>query len=136
MNRYLDWRARLSASIEARRRSLHVYGGNDCGLFVADCIAAMTGIDIAADFRGRYDSLASAVTMLQAAGYADLCEVLAARLEEIHPSRARAGDVMAFDSSPTGWALGIVNGERVTVLRPDGLGTVLRTQAQRAFRVG
>jgi hypothetical protein len=32
------------------------WGENDCALFVADGILAMTGIDIAADFRGRYSN--------------------------------------------------------------------------------
>jgi hypothetical protein len=135
MTRCTDWRSKLSAIVEERRRLPHVYGENDCLLFVADCVAAMTGLDIAAKLRGRYDSASSGLSLIHASGYSDLCALLGEFLEEIHPSLARAGDVMAFETPETGWALGMVNGERVTVLHPDGLGTLLRTQAQRAFKV-
>lgn len=131
-----DWRPRLFAAIEARRR-VRV---DDCALFVADCIMAMTGHDLAATYRGRYGTLAQGVELLRADGHEDLCAFAAAHLPEVAPAFACAGDVMAFDASAlpgsvTGWALGIVNGERVTVARGDGLGTLGRERAARAFRV-
>lgn len=129
-----DWRARLSNVIEERRR-IPFSEENNCGLFLADCIAAMTGIDLAASLRGKFKNRAEALVLLRQAGYADLPAFLAGHLVEIHPSFARAGDVMAFPSDETGWAGGIVNGERVTVLSPNGLGTVSRDQAMRAFRI-
>jgi hypothetical protein len=133
--RKADWRSRLSAVVEGKRRLALSFGTNDCALFAADCVEAMTGVDLAARFRGRYSSADEAIALLLAEGFTDLCEFVASCLEECAPSLARAGDVMAFQSSETGWALGIVNGERVTVLRHDGLGTVSREIAQRAFRV-
>jgi hypothetical protein len=141
-----DWRARLSAAIEeARRRPMEVHAGDPsrtslvdgshyhCGMFVADCILAMTGGDLAAGYRGM--TLREAYVTLQADGYADLPAFAAAHLEEIHPSRAVAGDVAMFPTEGTGWGAGIVNGERVTVLRLDELGTVSLDSAVRAFRV-
>ena len=35
-----------------------------------------------------------------------------------------------------GFTLGVVNGERIFVLRPDGFGTVDLLAAGRAFRIG
>lgn len=103
---------------------------------MGDCLAAMTGgVDIVAEFRGKFRSLAEAMILLRRAGYADLCVFLASHLEEIPPTMARAGDVMAFKTEPSGWACGVVNGERVTVMGLDGLGTVPRDNAMRAFRV-
>jgi hypothetical protein len=134
MKRLTDWRSKLSATIEAHRRLPFAYGRNDCALFVASCVEAMTGVDLAVLYRGRYTSANEAMQVLRAAGHDDVCALIALQFEEIHPALARAGDVMAFPAERTGWALGIVNGERVTVLREDGLGTLSREQATRAFR--
>jgi hypothetical protein len=145
MKRLPDWRSRLAAATEAHRRD----ASGDCALKVADAIAAMTGVDLAAPYRGRYTTIAEGLALLAADGYDDLCAFAAAHLEEVHPSQARVGDVMAFEvdglvdgavqiAGPPilpAWSLGIVNGERVTVWRGDGLGTMPRDLAKRAFRV-
>lgn len=129
-----DWRLRLSNVIEDQRRTPFTEE-NNCGLFLADCIAAMTGEDLAVNLRGKFKNRAEALVLLRRAGYPDLCAFLAGHLEEIHPSQARLGDVMAFPTDETGWAGGVVNGERVTVLGLAGLGTVSRDDAMRAFRI-
>ena len=134
LRRVRDWRRRLSDVIEERRR-VPFTEENNCALFMADCVAAMTGVDLAADYRGKFKSLAEAIILLRKAGYADLCEFLTQHLDEIPPALARAGDVMAFPTEQTGWAGGIVNGERVTVMSEAGLGTVSRDLAARAFRI-
>ena len=100
-----DWRARLSAVIEVRRR-VPFSDENNCGMFLADCVEAMTGVDLAAPYRGKFSTLAEAIEMLRADGYADLCAYLAAHFEEIHPAFARAGDLVAFVGDVTGWAGG------------------------------
>lgn len=134
--RRVDWRRRLNALLEDRRHA-PATATNNCGFFAADAIEAMTGVDLAMPFRGQsYETLAEAVAALQSQGFVDICAFAAAHLKECHPSRARTGDLMAFPSEQTGWALGIVNGERVTVMTERGLGTVSRMEGQRAFRVG
>lgn len=135
MKRVKDWRDRLAKLIEARRRTPFSEQYN-CAMFLADCVMEMTGEDLAAPYRDRFSTLAEGIALLQADGYADLCDFMKTNLEEIHPMMARAGDVMVFTSDLTGWAGGIVNGERVTVLTPRGLGNVSRDDAMRAFRVG
>lgn len=134
LKRVRDWRSRLSDVIEERRR-VPFSEENNCALFLADCVAAMTGVDLAADYRGKFKSLAEAIILLRKSGYHDLCAFLEKHLDEIPPAMARAGDVMAFPTEQTGWAGGIVNGERVTVMGEAGLGTVSRDLAARAFRI-
>jgi hypothetical protein len=134
LKRVRDWRVRLSDAIEARRR-IPFSEENNCGVFLFDCIAAMTGVDIFKPYRGQYKTIVEGIALLRRAGYADLCAFLAEHLEEIHPSQARSGDLMAFPSERTGWSGGVVNGERVTVLALEGLATVSRDIAARAFRV-
>ena len=41
------------------------WGANDCSMFSADCIQAMTGIDIASDFRGLYTDEAGAAAAIE-----------------------------------------------------------------------
>jgi hypothetical protein len=134
IKRVRDWRRRLSDLIEERRR-IPYSEENNCGMFLADCINAMTGVDLAAPYRGKFKTLAVGMALLRRDGYDDLCALLAAHLEEIPPAFARAGDVMAFVVDGTGWAGGIVNGDRVTVMRVEGLATTLRDLGDRAFRV-
>ena len=49
--RFHDWPERLAAFLESRRRAPFEWGVNDCGIFVADGVLAMTGLDIAAEVR-------------------------------------------------------------------------------------
>lgn len=110
---------------------------NNCGFFTADAVLALTGIDLAAVFRGEtFKSVEAAQKALSAAGYGNVVAFAAAHLDECHPARARAGDLMAFTAETGDWALGVVSGERVTVLTPRGLGTVALTEGERCFRVG
>jgi hypothetical protein len=74
---------------------------------------------------------------MRQAGFRNLADMVAVMLPEIHPSEARIGDIAAIEiDTPFGYALGVVNGERVFVLREDGMGTVDLLDAKRAFRVG
>lgn len=138
LKRLRDWREQLSLYIEACRRTPLAYGTYDCGLFAAGAIAAMTGEDPAAAFRGRYASAAEAEALLASEGYTDLVDLVVSILPEIeHPAFAVIGDVMAFPGPVAGWSIGICVGERVAAIREDGagLGSVGRGKALRAFRV-
>jgi hypothetical protein len=60
------WDTRLLEQFLIERRFMPFkWGENDCALFVADAVAAMTGVDIAADFRGYVDE-AGAFTSIRA----------------------------------------------------------------------
>lgn len=138
LTRYADWRARLSACVEARRRAPFSWSDRNCGLFVADCILAMTGADPAAAFRGSFTTAIGARRALGRAGYPSLHDFAATLLPAAHPSAARVGDVMWF-AGATGThqeSVGVVVGERVMVYRDDGLGSLPLTAGARAFLVG
>lgn len=137
MKRRPDWRPRLHETVEARRRVPFSFkAGVDCALFAAACVEAMTGVDLADGYRGRYTTEVGALRVIRNGGFADLADLVTSMLEEIPPARARAGDI-AFvpDDSPFGGALGIVIGEQVACLAADGVGAVPRTLMTRAFRV-
>lgn len=134
LKRVRDWRSRLNDVVEKRRRE-PFSDENNCGVFIGDCIYAMTGVDVIKPFRGQYKTLAEAIILLREAGYADGCAFLAEHFDEIPPALARSGDLMAFPSEESGWAGGVVNGEKVTVLSRAGIGNADRTADARAFQI-
>lgn len=52
MTRLPDWPERLAEFIESRRHMAFAWGQQDCALFCADAIYAMTGEDVAKGWRG------------------------------------------------------------------------------------
>lgn len=124
-----DWERRLLDFVEARRTVPFVWGTNDCALFAADWVAALTGEDPAAWFRGRYTTEGGAARALLAwckgqgldlrlAGSAG--ERFTARLEAVAtdilgaplntPLLAQRGDVVSRDGDDGLGCLGVVLG--------------------------
>ncbi|WP_065091645.1 DUF6950 family protein [Rhizobium leucaenae] len=136
--RVMDWRERFVAEVDRLKHSPFAWGEHDCGPGLAgNLVLAITGVDCAAQWRGTYSTAAEAFAAMKAAGFQNLGDLVAAMLPEIHPSQARIGDIAAIETdTPFGYALGVVNGERIFVLREDGMGTVDLLDAKRAFRVG
>lgn len=132
-----DWYSRLSTYVEDVRRKPFAYGDHDCALFAAGAVLAMTGIDPAAGLRGKYKTLGGGLRRLKKLGFANHAELAASMFEEIHPSHAHIGDIAAIDLSGGAIALGVVQGARIFVLRPDhqGMATVDLLTASKAFRV-
>lgn len=131
-----DWAARLNAYLQGVARTPYDDASHNCGTFAAGAVEAMTGEDFGAPYTNGVKTLAGQVKRLRKAGFETHVELAASLFEEIHPSHARAGDLAAFEvDGPLGVALGVVNGERTFVLRPDGLGTLETLTAARAFRI-
>lgn len=133
------WRARFEAAVdEIKHRPFDWATQHDCGPGLAGrLVLALTGTDVAAPWRGRYTTRAGAIRAMQESGFATLADLVASLLPEIRPAQARIGDLAAFPmDTPFGHALGVVNGERVFVLKENGIGTMGLLQATRAFRVG
>jgi hypothetical protein len=138
LKRLPGWRSALFAAIEAHRRCPLDYGTHDCALLAADSVLAMTGVDLAARFRGRYASEAEARALLAAEGFADVADVAAAHFETTTTLRARVGDLAALPSAAADseLVLGVVTGSVVQVFAPQGVGAVSLRRAIRAYRVG
>jgi hypothetical protein len=138
MKRLPDWRTRFDAAIDDMKAKPFAWGEHDCGPgLVGRMVLAMTGEDVARRYRGKYRTARGALGVMRRAGFNTLADMAGSVLPEVHPSRARVGDIAAFPADTAfGYALGVVNGERVYVLREDGLGTMDLLSATRAFRVG
>lgn len=137
ITRLPDWRARLAdylAEVAGRRFRP---GSHDCALFAAGAVAAMTGHDLAAEWRGKYLSLGAGRAMLRARGYADHIDLASEYFRPVSPALAQVGDlaVLPGDLPAEAGALGVVQGAAVYALRPQGLVTINRLHMKRAFRV-
>ncbi len=134
LTRLPDWQARLHAWLLEVGGKPFKPGRHDCALFAAGAVAAMTGEDPAAVFRGRYRTLRGGLRVLRRAGWRDHIAFAAAQLDEINPLLARPGD-LAVVPADGGDALGVVQGEWIYVLGLQGMGMVPLTAATRAFRL-
>lgn len=125
MARFPDWPQRLSRAIEARRRLPHAWGSNDCALFAADLVAAQTGQDFGAPFRGRYSDREGADAILASLGHGDLADLVDSCLPR-GEGRPQRGDVV-LQPGPEGPFLTIAWGGGV--VGPGASGVVLMPRA-------
>lgn len=62
------WESRLASYLADRAGEPFAYGVNDCALFAAGAVEAITGIDPIPHFRGAYDSAAGSIRALKKLG--------------------------------------------------------------------
>lgn len=129
-----DWQALLSAEIARALRRRFEWGVNDCALFAADAILAMTGEDPAEGWRGRYTTARGARRILHRAGYGSQVAVAARLFARVPPASARVGDIAVL-ARPEGLTLGVVAGEMIAAPGPDGLAFAPRGEALEAYLV-
>lgn len=133
------WISAYHDAIEDIRRTPFSWSAHDCAVgLAARVIEAITGEDLAAEWRGRYDDATSAYRVMRQAGFASLGDLAASFLPELaHSSEAQIGDIAVIPVDTVfGHVLGVFNGEQVAVLHEDGLGWVFRNKVERAFKVG
>lgn len=134
MTRLENWPQILADFIAAADRPFR-WGSWDCGLMAADCILAMTGIDIAAEFRGRYTTARGARRVMRGSMAEMMARVSSAYgMPEVMATLARRGDMVMVDT-PLGDALGICVGTRVACAGPNGLTLLPLSAARRAWRI-
>lgn len=105
-----DWEARLNALLAQRRDVLFTWGATDCCMFAADAVLAMTGVDAAAEFRGRYTTAGGAARALKRHGAGELAATIDAKFESVAPAFVRRGDLVAVDHDALGTAIGVCIG--------------------------
>lgn len=128
-----DWHARLIALIHARKAQPMAWGVNDCCLWPADAVLAMTGRDPAKPWRGTYSSARGARLALAMvgglAGAGALCG------PEIQPLCAQVGDVGLVSSNGMREAGAVCIGANWLAVVRNGLGLVELSAARKAWRV-
>jgi hypothetical protein len=125
-----------------RAKAPFAWGTNDCALFAADGVKAITGVDIAADFRGKYTDEASALTAIRdicsgttVADAAVYCASKAGLTELTHPLKAQRGDLVVCKNADGTPIAGLVhlNGRHVVTVSTKGLVRLSITSVLRAW---
>jgi hypothetical protein len=134
MIRHPNWEDRLAGYLEPLRTTPFQWGTNDCCTFAAGAVAAMTGIDPMAEFRGRYRTKRGAAIALGRIGTGTLSATMDGKLEPVPPALAQRGDVVMIDGG-----LGVLFGSTVILVGAagdrDGLVLRDRADATHAWRV-
>ncbi len=136
--RLYDWRSRLAAETVRQAREPFAWGEHDCAIgFGAGVVKALTGVDVAAPYRGHYRTPTGAMRLLRKAGFQSLGDFVASLFPEIEIAQARIGDlgVVATDG-PIAEAICMFDASGVVVMTEQGHGRLPRDAAFRAFRVG
>lgn len=134
--RLRDWRKRLDLYLDSIEGTPFQWGAMDCGLFAAGAIHAMTGVDLAADVRGKYKDEAGAEATVKAAGFDDFISLVASRVPAGRLGDAVIGDLVTVEGIYGNAALGIVGGSHVTCMTLRGKSAVPLAKASRVFKVG
>ncbi|ABN75744.1 DUF6950 family protein [Cereibacter sphaeroides] len=137
MRRREDWRSRLWSEIDRQAREPFGWGRQDCAIGLAcGAVQAVTGEDVGAEWRGRYDSPGAGLRIVLKRAKS-LGDFVALHLEEQHPVFARVGDIGIVEAEgPFGEALCVVDVSRLIVQTDSGLGSLPRDRMLRAFKVG
>lgn len=131
--RFADWPVRLATQIEAAHRRPFSWGSHDCALWAAAVVCELTGVDFAADYRGRYKSAQGAARVMARRG--GLVTIANRALGEAVPVlQARRGDVV-LACREGGPSLGICIDERAAFTGPDGLAFLKLTECEQAWHV-
>jgi hypothetical protein len=134
LRRHPDWQLRLESFIAQRQAQPFAWGANDCALFAAAAVQALTGADVAATWLGQHTSARAAWRAVRAAG--GLPAIATAALgPSIGPAFARVGDLVLLPVR-SGHALGLCNGVNVLGPGPQGIAALPRAQALACWRVG
>lgn len=125
--RFPDWPGRLDAFLASVRARAFVWGEHDCGLFTADAVLAMTGTDIAADYRNTYSTAREAVSLRVAAD--DIAQRFDIKPQAV--KLARRGDVVVIEK-----AFGVCLGRVAAAPASTGLEFPTMRNATAAWRIG
>jgi hypothetical protein len=140
MPRAENWPRRLDIWVNSCRSTAFAWGSHDCCLMAANGVYEITGVDIAATYRGTYSTQEEAAAIIESAGGLEplvqsACEPLG--WTRTKPALARRGDLVVFISPDTGHpSLGISLGrDSVFPAIGGGLGFIPTTQCTTAWRV-
>lgn len=133
MKRFYDWQLRFEAFVRERAQRPFCWGENDCGLFAAACVEAITGERVGEALRG-YHSARQALRLQRRPGglRALACEALG---EPISARLANTGDIVLIPAGKRE-ALAVCNGGCAIVPGPEAMTAVSMQHALLGWRVG
>jgi hypothetical protein len=141
LTRLPDWPLRLEAFVSQRQGQPFAWGVQDCALFAADAVQALTGVDVAPPALRQHRNARAALRSLQVHG--GLQAIAQAALgTPIPPVLAGVGDVLLLSSNhvatvhPGRPMLALCNGGNALAPGLQGLVSLGLHRATHAWRVG
>jgi hypothetical protein len=134
VTRLHDWEARLQHLLATHARRAFAWGVHDCLLWAAAAVDAVTGVDHAARFRGRYTDAATAAAVLRDVGRGTLTRTLDHELRRSIPAMLGRGDIAMIGSGRTA-SLGVVIGADAMFVGDAGLEPRARAHWTRGWHV-
>src|SRR5690606_33693205 len=128
-----DWQVRFEAFLKGRRCAPFAWGSNDCALFAADAVEAITGEHLCPQLRGHRDVRQALRVLAREGGVRGIASQ--ALGEPIRPTLARVGDVVVVPAGKRE-ALAVCNGQTALTVGPHGSVAVPMRGARCAWRVG
>lgn len=130
-----NWPRLLNDFIDSRRETPFQWGRNDCALFCADAVQAVTGNDFAEAYRGRYSTAIGSVIALRDAGHDSIASVITGFFGDPVPvDYLQRGDI-AFFNHGRGDTIGIVCGANVAAPGESGLVFFDMSMCEKGWRV-
>jgi len=129
--RISTWEDALVNYIITKRQEPFEYGVNDCCMFAAGAVEAITGEDPMAEFRGQYDSLKTSLQVIKDIGAGTLEATMDGKFSEVAIGHAQRGDLAFFDDS-----VGVVMGGFAYFVSDDGLERINRSLWDKCWSVG
>lgn len=130
MIRKTTWEEELSDYIASKRDEPFDYGVNDCAMFAAGAVEAMTGENPMEEFFGSYGDLRGSIKALKTLGEGSLEATIDGKFDEVEVGRAQRGDLAFFDGS-----VGVVLGGFAYFVSDDGLERIPREYWDKCWRV-
>lgn len=132
-----DWDVVLAREIDLARNRSFTWGSFDCATWACDVIREMTGTDLAADFRGKYESRAEARAIINQYGSLEDLVRAVGGLPEINPTMACRGDLVLVTQTGGRKALGLVGTDARYAVCTGATGVVFvpMNQATHVWRV-
>jgi hypothetical protein len=137
LKRLNGWPEALASALEHARNEPFRWGQNDCCLFAAYCAKAITGRDLAIQFRG-YQTRAEAAEILESFGGLYRLASIVARAHgapEIPPLQARRGDICLLKGRE-GPMLGVCIGDKIVAPGESGLVSYPISKGHHAWGIG
>jgi len=130
-SRISNWESALAAYLISKKNEPFEYGLNDCCLFAAGAVEAITGENPIPEFIGAYDSLKTSIKALKTIGAGTLENTMDAKFTEIQIGYAQTGDLAFHDGS-----IGVIIDGDALFVSDDGLVRISRDKWAKAWSVG
>lgn len=136
--RKADWPVLLAAFLKENKDRPFRWGSWDCCLFACNAIREITGVDVAAKYRGKYQTMLGAMRLIGCT-VSNVAVEVAAKYGFEHcpdPKLARPGDVVLAELNGTNM-LGVVSMARTAIFATTtGLAMYPLSVAKEAWKIG